>query len=72
MTIGCRTASAHAESDGDLLVLTRADFRRLAVDAPHTACRLAEAIVARLASELRRQLERLQHAFSTSDDHVDA
>jgi NTE family protein len=72
MTIGRREASARAESDSDLLVLSRGDFRRLASDAPRTACRLAEAIVAQLASELRPQLARVQRVFSADGNNVDA
>ncbi len=71
MTVGTRQASARAESDCDLLVLSRADFRRLAVDAPRTACRLAEAVVAQLAAGLRPHLDRVERAFSTPDVVID-
>ena len=71
MTIGSREASACAESDCDLLVLTRADFRRLAVDVPRTACRLAEAVVAQLAAGLRPNLDRIEREFSSAEDNAD-
>jgi CRP-like cAMP-binding protein len=67
MTIGTREATARADSDCELMVLTRADFRRLVDDAPRTACRLAEAVVAQLASGLRPQLARIEREFRVID-----
>ena len=53
MTIGTRHATAETETDCEILRLTRGGFRRLADDFPRTGCRLAEAVAADLASELR-------------------
>ena len=68
MTIGSREATASAESDCELLVLTRSDFRRLVDDAPRTACRLAEAVIALMASELRPQLARFKRSVLANSD----
>jgi SulP family sulfate permease len=67
MMIGSRKASAWAESPCDLLVLSRADFLRLAEDAPRTACRLAQAVVAELVAGLRPQLARVEREFSARE-----
>lgn len=67
MTIGAREASAVAASDCDLLVLTRAGFRRLAEDAPRTACRLAEAVVSELAASLRPNIGRVKREFLSDE-----
>jgi CRP-like cAMP-binding protein len=67
ISIGVREASAIAESDCEFLVLTRAGFRRLAEDAPRTACRLAEAIVGELAASLRPNLARVKREFSSDE-----
>ncbi|MDP6980511.1 MAG: cyclic nucleotide-binding domain-containing protein [Myxococcota bacterium] len=69
IVIGKREATAVAESDARLGVLTRAGFLRLADDHPRTACRLAEAIVVDLAGTLRGHLPHLKQQF-TSDDVV--
>ncbi|MBW2274937.1 MAG: cyclic nucleotide-binding domain-containing protein [Deltaproteobacteria bacterium] len=57
--IGARESSATAESECDLLLLSRMAFRRLADDAPRAACRLAEAVIGDLAGLLRRDLDRI-------------
>jgi CRP-like cAMP-binding protein len=67
MAIGSRQAAARADSDCELLVLTRADFLRLAEDSPRAACRLAEAVVAELSATLRPQLAPLGRAISGCD-----
>lgn len=67
MSIGAREADAVAESDCEFAILTRAGFRRLFEDAPRTACRLAEAVVAELASGLRPNLERVKREFSSDE-----
>lgn len=72
MTIGSREASACAESQCDLLVLSRADFLRLAEDTPRTACRLAQAVVVELAAGLRPQLARVGRESSARDGLVSA
>jgi CRP-like cAMP-binding protein len=59
VVVGLRPVSITALKDVDLLVLTRESFRRLAEDAPRTACRMAEAIVADIAGILRPSLERI-------------
>jgi CRP-like cAMP-binding protein len=68
VVIGMRQASVQAESDCRLLMLSRGSFRRLAEDAPRTACRLAEAIVHELANGLRPQLSALAEALSGFDE----
>lgn len=67
MTIGARETHAVAEGDCELLTLSRAGFMRLAGDAPRTACRLAEAVVAELATELRPNLARIKGEFSSDE-----
>lgn len=67
VTIGSREASAQAESDGEVAVLTRAGFLRLADDYPRTACRLAEAIVIDLGATLRAHLPHVKQQFSGDD-----
>lgn len=67
MTIGVREADAIAESDCEFVTLTRAGFRRLVEDAPRTACRLAEAVVAELAGGLRPKLDRVKREFSSDE-----
>lgn len=67
MTIGVREATARAQDDCEVLVLSRPGFRRLVEDAPTTACRLAEAVVCDLAAELRPHLGRVQRELSSDD-----
>ena len=55
--VGKRQATATAESDSKLLMLSRSSFLRLADDAPRTACRLAESILSELATSLRANLD---------------
>jgi len=62
--VGKRQASAIAESDCKLLVLTRGSFRRLADDAPRAACRLVEAIASELATSLRANLDYIRAGHS--------
>jgi len=63
VVIGKRESSAIAESDCVLYSLTRSGFRRLAEDAPRTACRLAEAMVAELAAGVRPRLDHIVESF---------
>jgi CRP-like cAMP-binding protein len=63
--VGKRQATATAESDCKLMVLTRGSFRRLADDAPRTACRLTEAILTDLATGLRTNLDAVRAGYST-------
>ncbi len=67
MTIGTREATAVAESQVRLSVLTRAGFLRLANDHPRTACRLAEAIVVNLATTLRGHLPHVKQQFASDE-----
>ncbi len=55
--VGKRQATATAESDCKLLMLSRGSFLRLAEDAPRAACRLVEAILSELATSLRANLD---------------
>ena len=64
MTIGSRQASAFADSECQVLQLSRMAFRRLADDFPRTGCRLAEAVVGDLAAQLRDYIERLSSSSS--------
>ncbi len=56
VVVGRRQANAVAESDCRVLTLSRSGFRRLAEDAPRTACRLVEAMVREQAILLRDNL----------------
>ncbi len=67
VAVGRREATAVAETDASVLVLTRAGFHRLAEDAPRTACRLAEAIIVYLAAGLRVQLPHIKQQFSCNE-----
>jgi CRP-like cAMP-binding protein len=67
MTIGCREATACAQADARVAMLSRAGFLRLADDFPRTACRLAEAIIADFATAMRPQLSRISEGLSTDD-----
>ena len=57
VAIGPREASAVAETTSRVLLLRRSAFRRLALDAPGAACRLAEAVAAELAALVRAELD---------------
>lgn len=57
--VGTREASAVAAEETQVALLTRSDFRRLADDHPRTACRLAEAVLARVAADCWAVLPRL-------------
>lgn len=67
MSIGVREATARAQDDCEVLVLSRPSFRRLVEDAPTTACRLAEAVVGDLAAQLRPHLALVQRELSSDD-----
>ena len=72
MTIGVREVTVFAQDPCELLVLSREGFRRLAEDAPRAACRLAEAVVADLATGLRPHLVAIQREFPSDDVVVSA
>lgn len=67
VVIGSREASAVAESDAEIYVLTRAGFRRFAEDAPRSACRLVEAVITHLASGIRPHLSHIKRQFSLDE-----
>ncbi len=72
VVVGMREATATAESECELLLLSRTAFRRLADDAPRAACRLVEAVAADLAGLLRRDLDRIAAGLSAAESAPDA
>jgi CRP-like cAMP-binding protein len=68
VTFGKREANAVARQPARVWQLDRFAFRRLAEDAPRTACRLLEAIAAQLAHALRPALE---HVAAVDPDPTD-
>jgi CRP-like cAMP-binding protein len=55
---GPREVSAVAEAKTRVWVLERTAFRRLVLDSPHAACRVAEGVLAQFAVAVRSQLDR--------------
>jgi len=62
LAIGPREATAKAEADCEVALLSRNAYRRLVEDYPRTACRLTEAIARDLSSLLREALEPVARA----------
>jgi CRP-like cAMP-binding protein len=56
-SVGTREANVAAKNDATVLLLSRADYRRLVEDSPRTACRLAEAILTEVAAHCRGSLK---------------
>ncbi len=59
LSMGQREATAKAETDCEVALLSRNAYRRLVDDHPRTACRLTEAIAQDLSALLREALEPL-------------
>lgn len=58
--VGTREVTAVATEAAGVLLLSRSDYRRLAEDSPHLAWRLAEGILAEVASDCRAALSELK------------
>jgi CRP-like cAMP-binding protein len=58
--VGTREVTAVAAEATGVLLLSRADYRRLADDSPRVAWRLAEGILAEVASDCRAALSELK------------
>lgn len=57
LVVGPREVSAIAQAPCRYLLFPRTSYRRLVDDAPRTACRLTEAIIAELSAAIREGLD---------------
>ena len=69
LTMGCREATAKAETDCEIMLLPRTSYRRLVEDFPRTACRLTEAIASELSALLRESLDELAADRAENQDN---